>query len=86
MDGFSEGVKCLQNRNHKPKYQQTGPNLECTTPTVQSKQEPEKLEYVRRRMQKAHRTKPGTENVLRKRSEEQGKKVRTMEKMALPQE
>lgn len=29
---------------------------------------------------------PGTENVLRKRSEEQGKKVRTMEKMALPQE
>jgi len=52
-DGFSEGVRHLQNRNHKPKCQQTGPSLECTTRTLRSTWEKEKLGHVRRRMQKA---------------------------------
>lgn len=55
VDGFGEGVRHLHNRNHKPKCEQTGPSLECTTCTPWSKQEKEKLRHVRRRAQKAHK-------------------------------
>lgn len=85
MDGFSEAVKHLQNRNHKPKCKHATPSL----PEMHNSPNMRKLSWA---ISRGGFRKPtrwtimlGTEECAYKRRE-QGKEVRTMKNMTLLQD